>query len=296
MSAAGLTAAGLATTATVAAANTTQRATTTLNLKTKNSGVSYTFYGALGIGSGINPRIADAPITMQVSADNVHWKSVWVTTTNAVGDYTFYVTLAPAHTYFFRACNSGSATYRETSSPTVRVDVPQEKIVCVGDSITRGIGNGTWVTVLQQRLGPGWIVINEGVGGNSAGQMETRFANDAIALHPNFVVIMAGSNRQTLAETESNITEMCVQAHRNAMIPVMCLDPPYTRYLNALNAWTAEYANAHGYKVIDFYSVTNDPNNPGHYLPQYYYDGVHPNGAGYQAMGNSINLSIFTGQ
>jgi hypothetical protein len=118
MAASALTVAGLAATTTVAA---TQRTATTLNLKTKNTGNSYTFYGGLGKSPNISPRISNAKVTLQVSPDDVHWKNAWVTKTNAAGDYAFHLTLKPGHTYYFRTYYAGSSTYREAFSPTVKV-------------------------------------------------------------------------------------------------------------------------------------------------------------------------------
>jgi hypothetical protein len=62
-----------------------------------------------------------------------------------------------------------------------------------------------------------------------------------------------------------------------------------------LNTWIAEYAHLKGYGLIDFYAVINDPSNPGHSNPALVMsDGLHPNAAGYTAMGNATNLAIFT--
>lgn len=48
--------------------------------------------------------------------------------------------------------------------------------------------------------------------------------------------------------------------------------------------------------VIDFDAVTRDPTHPTRMLPAYDSgDHLHPNDAGYAAMGNSINLSLFRG-
>lgn len=51
--------------------------------------------------------------------------------------------------------------------------------------------------------------------------------------------------------------------------------------------------------VIDFEKTTRDPANPGQFLPGYNGDGtkadhLHPNDTGYKAMGDSIDLSLFT--
>ena len=122
MAASAVTVVGLATTTTVAAQAT--RTATTLNLKTLSSGTTYTFYGALGVGPAQSPRIPNATITLQVSSNNKNWTNAWApTTTNAAGCYTFYLTLAPGHTYYFRTYYPGSAMYREAFSTTVKITV-----------------------------------------------------------------------------------------------------------------------------------------------------------------------------
>ena len=49
--------------------------------------------------------------------------------------------------------------------------------------------------------------------------------------------------------------------------------------------------------VIDFDQVVRDPNDPMRLLPLYDSgDHLHPNDAGYKAMGDTIDLSLFTGR
>ena len=46
--------------------------------------------------------------------------------------------------------------------------------------------------------------------------------------------------------------------------------------------------------VVDFDAVIRDPNDPTKFQAQYNSgDGLHPNDAGYSAMGNSIDLTLF---
>ena len=60
----------------------------------------------------------------------------------------------------------------------------------------------------------------------------------------------------------------------------------------ALNQWIRTSKAYDG--VVDFDQATRDPANPGAFLPQYDSgDHLHPNDAGYQAMGNAIDLSLF---
>jgi lysophospholipase L1-like esterase len=47
--------------------------------------------------------------------------------------------------------------------------------------------------------------------------------------------------------------------------------------------------------VIDFDQAVRDPNNPARFLPAFDSgDHLHPNDAGYRAMAQSINLSLFS--
>jgi lysophospholipase L1-like esterase len=63
----------------------------------------------------------------------------------------------------------------------------------------------------------------------------------------------------------------------------------------ALNTWirTSGAYDA----VVDFDAATHDPSNPKRFLPTYDPgDHLHPNDAGYQAMANAVDLSIFGGK
>jgi lysophospholipase L1-like esterase len=61
---------------------------------------------------------------------------------------------------------------------------------------------------------------------------------------------------------------------------------------DALNQWIRTSRAYDG--VIDFDAVLRDPGAPTKFLPQYDSgDHLHPNDAGYQAMGNAVDLSLF---
>jgi lysophospholipase L1-like esterase len=60
----------------------------------------------------------------------------------------------------------------------------------------------------------------------------------------------------------------------------------------AVNAWIRASGEYDG--VIDFDKAVHDPEHPTKYLPQFDSgDHLHPSDAGYDAMGNSINLALF---
>src|SRR5665647_1117720 len=176
-------------------------------------------------------------------------------------------------------------------------------IVCVGDSITKGLADpDNWPNHLEARLGGDWQVVNQGLGGNKTADMLVRI-DQALALNPHFVIIMGGTNDLAngdvpLATIQANIREMCSQVESHGAVPVLCTVPPDNYSLeqrDILNGWIAEYANSKGYGLIDFYAVIDNPANPGHSNPLLVMsDGIHPNAAGYSAMGNAIDLGIFT--
>jgi lysophospholipase L1-like esterase len=61
----------------------------------------------------------------------------------------------------------------------------------------------------------------------------------------------------------------------------------------ACNQWIRTQKEADG--VIDFDKATQDPANPDAFLPAYDHgDHLHPNDTGYKAMGDAIDLGLFT--
>ncbi len=175
------------------------------------------------------------------------------------------------------------------------------RIVCVGDSITEGFADpNNWPYHLKTRLGGDWEVIDHGVGGATTSDMRARI-DAALALNPQFIVIMGGVNDLSrgvsLQTTEENIGALCSRVETYGAVPVLCTATPTGDYLaqkDALNAWITDYAQSKGYALIDFYAALNDGAHPGHAIPSLVFDGTHPNAAGYSVMADAIDLTIFT--
>jgi lysophospholipase L1-like esterase len=201
----------------------------------------------------------------------------------------------------FRFGSSDNSTPAPVSPPH---PLHAHLIVCVGDSITEGFSDpNNWPYHLQERLGGDWQVVDQGFGGAKTADMLDHI-DVALALDPHFVVIMGGTNdivngEVPLATTQANISAMCTRVESYGAVPILCTVTPSSYHLaerDSLNAWIVEYANLKGYPVINFYAVIDNPSNPGHSSPALVMaDGVHPNPAGYSAMGKAIDLAIFTG-
>lgn len=199
---------------------------------------------------------------------------------------------------------NNTAPGNTTSSPATAPlhQLHAHRIVCVGDSITEGFADpDNWPYHLKTRLDGDWEVVDQGVGGAFTADMLDRI-DAALELNPHFVIVMGGLNDLTNGEpldaTKVNIAAMCTRVEAYGAVPVLCTVTPTSERLaqhDALNAWIKEYARLNGYDVIDFYAVINNKSNPGYSDPALVFsDGKHPTPAGYAAMGNAIDLAIFT--
>ncbi len=82
-----------------------------------------------------------------------------------------------------------------SSQPEAGQDLAKSRtIVCVGDSLTRGLVSASFVDQLSQRMaGRGFHFVNSGVNGDLAYNVLRRL-DDVIALRPDGVILMIGTN------------------------------------------------------------------------------------------------------
>jgi lysophospholipase L1-like esterase len=210
-----------------------------------------------------------------------------------------------------------------------RVEVaapPQVAAVATfGDSITDGTrstpdANSRWPDQLARRLAMQNFrmgVLNLGIAGNrilsdGAGvNALARFDRDAL-VQPGVthVIVLESINdigmaRQnpspTVADLIAGHLQIVQRAHSRGLKTYVSTLTPF----EGANYWTPEgeakrkalnewiRANKVYDGVIDFDAVLRDPGNPTRFLPQYDSgDHLHPNDAGYQAMGNAVNLEL----
>jgi len=201
-------------------------------------------------------------------------------------------------------------------------------VVTVGDSITDGTRstpntNNRWPDQLMRRLaaqpgGSAVAIANAGIAGNrvltdgAGANALSRFDLDALS-YPcvTHVVVMEGINdigqaRQNSTPTAEDIIaghkQLIERAHaRGIRIYGATLTPFYgAAYYTevgeakrqALNSWirTGKAYDA----VIDFDKATHDPSDPKKFLAAYdSCDHLHPNDAGYKAMADAIDLTLF---
>lgn len=169
------------------------------------------------------------------------------------------------------------------------------RVVFYGDSIT-----DMW-TRNGGRFFPGKPYVNRGISGQTTPQMLVRFRQDVINLHPEAVVILAGTNDiagntgpETPEMIEDNFRSMTELAKANGIRVVLASVLPVARYpwrpsvgdpaaqVKALNEWLKSYAATQSVTYLDYYDAMVGPD--GGMKPGIAIDGVHPNAAGYAIM------------
>ena len=215
----------------------------------------------------------------------------------------------------------------------VVAEPPTAVVVAVGDSITDGSRstpdtNNRWPDHLARRLtargGARIAVLNAGIGGNrllSEGAAQAgvnvlaRFDRDVL-LQPGVthVVVMEGINdigqaRQNASPSAADLIAAHQQLIARARARGLKVYGATLTPFEGANYWTAEgeakrqalnqwIRTSGSYDaVIDFDAVTRDPQNPTKFAPQYDSgDHLHPSDAGYRAMGEAVDLALFTGR
>jgi lysophospholipase L1-like esterase len=204
-------------------------------------------------------------------------------------------------------------------------------VITIGDSITDGAKstidtNQRWPDELARRLQAdskyrNLSVLNEGISGNKilldgAGPNAlARFDRDVLAQSgAKYLLILEGINDigrlhgtpdagLTAADLISALNQMVVRAHAHGIAVVGCTLTPYhgagyytengEAIRKAVNDWIRTGGVLDGF--VDFEAAVRDPNHPDTFLPTVDPgDHLHPNDAGYKAMGDAIDLKLFT--
>ena len=183
--------------------------------------------------------------------------------------------------------------YREANAALKDSGV-RPRVVFMGDSITEG-----WVEARPDFFS-GHGFAGRGISGQSSSQMIARFYADVVALRPQAVHIMTGTNDIggatgpiTEEEYVYNVRAMIDVAKANGIGVVLAAIPPMSRLMPrpefnvrpvvlALNRRLKAIADETGAVFVDYYAPLAD--GEGAFDPRFANDGVHPTRAGYVVM------------
>jgi lysophospholipase L1-like esterase len=192
------------------------------------------------------------------------------------------------------------AKYREANAKLGLPVEGESRVVFLGDSITE-----FWNLSIFFKGKP---YVNRGISGQTNTQILLRFRQDVIALKPDIVVILAGTNDIaentgpiTLEAMEDNLKSMVDLATKNGVRPILASVLPAAAFpwrpkirpiekILALNQWMKKYAATEAIGYVDYYSaMVNDQQGLKTELSG---DGVHPNEAGYTMMAPIVAEAI----
>ena len=215
----------------------------------------------------------------------------------------------------------------------VKVSAQSAAVVAFGDSITDGAfatlnQNARWPDELARRLlanpkTAGIAVLNEGIGGNRI--LHDNTGPSALARFDRDVIAQSGAKYLIVLECINDIghaydpgrafdvvsaddlitgyIQMVERARAHGIKVYIATATPYmgAKYASpageevrqAVNKWIRTTKQIDGF--IDFDKAPQDPANPGMFLPAYDHgDHLHPSDPGYKAMGDAIDLNLFT--
>lgn len=178
--------------------------------------------------------------------------------------------------------------------------------VLIGDSITE-----VW-----QKLDPDFFpahnIVGRGISGQGTYKILARIRRDVIDLHPEYAVILIGTNDLALNDGYlskdnifGNIVSMTEILCANGITPVLCSILPATGYgwrpeagnpsadIIALNSLIRRYAEDKSFTYIDYHSPL--ANGEGGMKAEYSEDGVHENAACLRVM-EEVFLSAMSGR
>lgn len=202
------------------------------------------------------------------------------------------------------------ARYREANAGVTASARDEKRVVFMGDSITDGWKLASYF--------PNKPYINRGISGQTTPQMLVRFRPDVIALKPQVVVILAGTNDiagntgpMTLEAIEGNLASMFELARASDVRVVIASVLPVSDYAKnsegkpisqttrrppekiiALNGWIKKYATQNGLTFLDYFSAMVD--EKGFLKEALSNDGLHPNDKGYVVMQPLVEQAIAT--
>ncbi len=191
--------------------------------------------------------------------------------------------------------------YHEDNARLIAAGI-RPQLVLFGDSLVQD-----WGEHQPALFGDEWA--GRGVRGQGTTRMLARFRSDVIALKPQAVIIVAGTNDLVAADTRigpeqtmANIETLVDLAQANGISVILTTLPPAQRFSNRpgfapqpyvarLNQQLRELAQRRGLALADFHAALVAPGGTA-YRAGFSEDGVHPNAAAYRSLEPVVRTAL----
>lgn len=190
----------------------------------------------------------------------------------------------------------------------------QPDFVFVGDSITH-----YWELAVYFNMKDN-LIVNRGIGGDTTEYLKKRFYADVIQLKPKYCIMGIGVNDTTeleedywkvveakpydevLKNAQKNIENIIMQAKSNGItlilttllpinVPVYRDEPIRKRYIKEMNLWLKDISERENIILVNYYDAMVDEKT-GILLDNIMYEGLHPDGAGYEIMARVLKDTL----
>jgi lysophospholipase L1-like esterase len=287
--------------------------------------------GALAVSDPVNlavPKLGDLAITVYFPKDTGPF------TMHSTGLHTTYILSGDTTGIAVLGDVPTTRSWYFLSGVDVAAPADTGLIVAFGDSITDGAtstvdADRSWPSILAQRLlanpaTANLAIVNQGISGNrvlregTATNALARFDRDVLSQPgAKWVMLMEGindighgsgegiapENAVTADDLIQGMKQLVERAHMGGMKAIGCTLTPFAgaayysdkgeEIRTAYNQWIRKGGVFDA--VVDFDKAVQDPANPKQIRADYnIMDHLHPNDAGYKAMANAVDLSIFT--
>jgi len=153
----------------------------------------------------------------------------------------------------------------------------------------------------MMRSHPEWTVLNRGINGETTEEIRSRLSRDVLGLRPTYAIILAGVNDifggQRAETVERHLAAMYADVLDAGIVPVAATVLPYDSAnarasgdILTLNAWIENLTKVLGILFCDTHATVADPADSNRLKGTP--DGLHPDVAGYRAMGDALSRTI----